>query len=101
MWILFAQTSTLIAAIFTTIYFIPLFFQLVYADSALQAGVRLLPLIFIGVFFFVLSSAVMSKLGYYMPWYGTRLHKTKFAKARSLPLIRPVNKESAERRKKS
>ena len=69
MWILFAQTSASIAAMFITIYFIPLFFQFVYADSALQAGVRLLPLIFIGVFFSVLSGAVMSKLGYYMPWY--------------------------------
>ena len=51
------------------IYFIPLFFQFVRNDSALEAGVRLLPFICILIFFVILNGSVMSKTGYYTPWY--------------------------------
>ena len=51
------------------IYFIPLFFQFVRNDSALEAGVRLLPFICILVFFVILNGTIMSKYGYYTPWY--------------------------------
>ena len=51
------------------IYYIPLFFQFTHGDSALEAGVRLLPFVFMIVFFSLLNGFTMSKLGYYMPWY--------------------------------
>ncbi|KAH6656000.1 major facilitator superfamily-domain-containing protein [Truncatella angustata] len=67
--ILFAQTAAAISCAFIPIYFIPLFFQFVRGDSALQAGVRLLPFVFLMVFATIMNGAIMSKFGYYMPWF--------------------------------
>lgn len=50
-------------------YYIPLYFQFVRGDSALTAAVRLLPFIVLMVAFGFLNGGLMSKLGYYMPWY--------------------------------
>ena len=69
MLILFAQTATAVTSIFTPIYFIPIFFQFVRNDTALQAGVRLLPLVCLMVLFTLVNGAMLSKFGYYMPWY--------------------------------
>lgn len=55
--------------IFIPVYFIPLFFQFTRGDSAIQAAVRLLPFIFMLVFFSLLSGAVMGTTGLYMPWF--------------------------------
>ena len=66
---LFIQTSSAVTALFTPIYFIPLFFQFVKSDKALEAGVRLLPFVCMLVFFCLLNGAMMTKYGYYMPWY--------------------------------
>lgn len=52
-------------------YYIPLYFQFVRGDSALTAAVRLLPFIILMVTFGFLNGGLMSKLGYYMPWYLT------------------------------
>ncbi|KAI0543349.1 major facilitator superfamily-domain-containing protein [Xylaria curta] len=67
--ILFAQTAAAITAAFIPIYFIPLFFQFVRGDSALEAGVRLLPYIFLQVAATIATGAILSKTGIYMPWY--------------------------------
>ena len=67
--ILFMQMSAVIVVFFVPIYFIPLFFQFARNDSAIEAGVRLLPLICFHVFAVILNGALMSKYGYYMPWY--------------------------------
>ena len=48
---------------------IPLFFQFTQSDSALKAGVRILPYIFLMVFACIVNGGVLSKYGYYMPWY--------------------------------
>ena len=69
MWILWVETCASAAALFVPIYFIPLFFQFVRNDSALEAAVRLLPLILVSVTVSVLNGVVMGKTGYYMPWY--------------------------------
>ncbi|KAI9747457.1 MAG: hypothetical protein M1835_002104 [Candelina submexicana] len=69
MLILFAMTASAGTAVFITVYFIPLYFQFVRGDSALKAGVRLLPLICLMVLFCIVNGGVMSKSGYYMPWY--------------------------------
>jgi pheromone shutdown protein TraB len=50
-------------------YFIPLYFQFVRGSSPLTAAVGLLLFIFLMVTFGFLNGALMSKLGYYMPWY--------------------------------
>lgn len=48
---------------------VPLFFQFTQGDRALEAGVRILPFIALLVFFCIVNGIVMSKYGYYMPWY--------------------------------
>ena len=67
--IFFAQTAASIACAFIPIYFIPLYFQFVRNDTALQAGVRLLPFVFLMVFSTIMNGAFMAKLQIYMPWY--------------------------------
>lgn len=69
MLILFAETSAASTACFIPIYFIPLLFQFVRSDSALEAGVRLMPYVVFLVFMCVANGAVMSATGYYFPWY--------------------------------
>jgi MFS family permease len=67
--ILFSCTAASGAAAFVPIYFIPLFFQFTRNDGALDAGVRLLPLIIIMVVIILANGALMARFGYYMPWY--------------------------------
>ncbi|KAI9805868.1 MAG: hypothetical protein M1825_000482 [Sarcosagium campestre] len=69
MLMLFVMTSCAVTIVYTPIFFIPLFFQFVRGDSALEAGVRLLPYVVFLVAFVVGNGAAMSKYGYYMPWY--------------------------------
>ncbi|KAL9121279.1 MAG: hypothetical protein Q9187_002164 [Circinaria calcarea] len=67
--ILFAQIASAMVVIYIPLYFIPLYFQFVQNDTALHAGVRLLPFVFLQVFGVIFNGAIMSKFGYYMPWY--------------------------------
>lgn len=69
MLILFAETSAASTACFIPIYFIPLLFQFVRSDSALEAGVRLMPYLIFLVVLCVANGAIMSATGYYFPWY--------------------------------
>lgn len=67
--ILFAQAASASTAIYVPLYFIPLFFQFVRGDSAFDAGVRLLPLVFFQIFGGAFSGVMMTKVGYYMPLF--------------------------------
>jgi MFS family permease len=67
--ILFAMTAAGGTAVFIPIYFIPIYFQFTRGDSALEAGVRLLPLIFLMIFGVIGNGAILSAYGYYWPWY--------------------------------
>lgn len=67
--ILFVCTSASAAGVFVPIFFVPLFFQFTRGDGALDAGVRLLPLIIVLVVTISINGALMAKFGYYMPWY--------------------------------
>ncbi|KAI9650914.1 hypothetical protein NHQ30_000949 [Ciborinia camelliae] len=69
MLILFAMTSAGGTAVFIPIYMIPIFFQFTRNDSALEAGVRLLPFILLLIFAVIANGAILSAYGYYMPWY--------------------------------
>ncbi|KAJ5586729.1 uncharacterized protein N7459_002494 [Penicillium hispanicum] len=69
MWILFALMCAASTCVFVPTFYIPLYFQFVRGDSPLTAAVRLLPFIVLMVFFGLANGALMSKLGYYMPWY--------------------------------
>ncbi len=69
MIILFAEASCAASAMVVPLYFIPLFFQFTRTDSALEAGVRLLPFICVMVFACIANGIVLSIHGLYMPWY--------------------------------
>lgn len=69
MLILFAMTAAGGTAIFVPIYMIPIFFQFTRNDTALEAGVRLLPFIMLMIFAVIGNGAILSTYGYYMPWY--------------------------------
>ena len=66
--ILFAMTAAGGTAVFSPIYMIPIFFQFTRNDSALEAGVRLLPFIFLMIFAVISNGTILSAYGYYMPW---------------------------------
>ena len=51
------------------IYFIPLYFQFVRRDTALVAGVRLLPLVVFLVITIVVNGFIITANGRYMPWF--------------------------------
>ena len=68
--ILFAQTASSISCAFIPIYFIPLYFQFVRNDEALEAGVRLLPFVCLMVSATIFNGVLMPRTGLYMPWYA-------------------------------
>jgi hypothetical protein len=57
------------AALFVTIYYIPLYFLFVHGDSGTQAAVRLLPFICFYVATILTCGAVMGRTGYHNLWY--------------------------------
>lgn len=61
-----ASSST---ATFVVIYFTPLYFQFIKNDSALLAGVRLLPFLVPLAVFTLGGGRLMGRYGYPMPWY--------------------------------
>lgn len=69
MVILFSQIAAGSTNSFIAIYFIPIYFQFVHQNQALQAGVRLLPYIVPLVVGTLVNGALMEKLKYYMPWF--------------------------------
>ncbi|KAE9368101.1 MFS general substrate transporter [Stipitochalara longipes BDJ] len=69
MILLHVCTAAVSTNLFLPVYYIPLFFQFTHGDDSLQAAVRLLPFILIGVFTTMVNGALMPKFGYYMPWY--------------------------------
>lgn len=67
--ILFAMTAAGATGIFVPIYMIPIFFQFIRGDSALESGVRLLPFIVFMIVAVIANGALLSSFGFYMPWY--------------------------------
>ena len=67
-WLFAIQTAISIGVLFVSINYLPLYFQFVRAESALQSGKDLLPLIFFGVAAFLLNGTLM-RSSYYIVWY--------------------------------
>ena len=57
------------AALFVSVYYIPLYFLFVQGDSGTQAAVRLLPFVCFYVATILLCGATMGRTGYHMLWY--------------------------------
>ncbi|KAI0381220.1 MFS drug efflux transporter [Hypomontagnella monticulosa] len=66
---MFVATACATSTLFVPVYFIPLYFQFVQSNNALDAGVNLLPFIAFNVACAIINGAMMSKKPYYMPWY--------------------------------
>ena len=69
MVILGLATAAVTTGSFTIIYFLPLFYQLVVEESALNSGVHLLPFVSFMVVVCVGNGMIVGKYGYYMPWF--------------------------------
>lgn len=69
MCILFAQVAVCIACIIIPVYSILLSFQFVRNDSALEAGIRLLPFVFGAVLRAMINGVVLERYSLYMPWF--------------------------------
>lgn len=54
---------------YVPIYFVPLYFQFVWQDSAIMAGVRLLPLVVFLVTAIVVNGLVVTATGKWLPWF--------------------------------
>ncbi|KAL8897231.1 MAG: hypothetical protein Q9192_002685 [Flavoplaca navasiana] len=54
---------------YVPLYYIPLYFQFTRGNAALEAAVRLLPLVFLFSSAVIFNGALMSKYGLYQPWY--------------------------------
>ncbi|KAF7868682.1 hypothetical protein EAF04_005212 [Stromatinia cepivora] len=65
--VLFAQTASGMGASLTFIYFIPLYFQFVQNDHSLDAGIRLLPSIFLMIFGSITTGILLSKSFSFLP----------------------------------
>lgn len=57
------------AALFVSIYYIPLYFLFVYGDSGVHAAVRLLPFVCVYVATTLTCGAAMKRTGYHSVWY--------------------------------
>ena len=57
------------AALFVSVYYIPLYFLFVHGDSGTQAAVRLFPFICFYVATILLCGATMGRTGYHAAWY--------------------------------
>lgn len=57
------------AAAFVLMYYIPLYFQFTRGVGSLNSGVRLLALILTVTITIMANGAILSKTGYYQPWY--------------------------------
>lgn len=54
---------------YPSVYYIPIYFQYTKGDSAIISAVRLLPFICMLVVAIQGSGIMMSRVGYYKPWY--------------------------------
>jgi MFS family permease len=67
--LLYIATAANITSLFVVVYFIPIYFEFVHNDSALQAALRLLPFVIVAVCFNLGTGHLLSKIRYYMPIY--------------------------------
>ncbi|KAI9674805.1 MAG: hypothetical protein M1817_001709 [Caeruleum heppii] len=69
MFLLFVVQASVAAVVVIPVYYIPLFFQFAQGDSAIRAGVKILPLIITLVTLIVINGHMMGRFRFYQPWY--------------------------------
>lgn len=56
-------------AVYVPIYYIPLYFQFAKSESPVEAAIKLLPFVFMIATVSIVQGVLLSKFGYYMPWF--------------------------------
>ena len=69
MIVLFIEVACAATCVFVPVYFLPLYFQFVKGDSAITAGVRMIPFVVFQTVIALFSGWLVGKTGYYVPWY--------------------------------
>lgn len=69
MVLVYIGSATAATAVFSSLYYTPLFFQFTQGDSAIKAAVRLLPFVIINIFFIMLAGGLLPVVGRYSPFY--------------------------------
>lgn len=69
MVVLFLEVACCATNVFVPVYFLPLYFQFVKADTAIWAGVHMLPYVVFQSVIGTISGLVVGKTGCYVPWY--------------------------------
>jgi MFS family permease len=67
--LIFAAEICATTLTFTPIYFLPLYFQFVQADTALQSGIKCFPLVIFLVFTIVGNGMATARYPWYQPWF--------------------------------
>jgi hypothetical protein len=67
--LIFAAEICAITLTFTPIYFLPLYFQLVQADTALQSGIKCFPLVIFLVVTIVGNGMATARYPWFQPWF--------------------------------
>ncbi|KAI8932349.1 hypothetical protein NX059_010542 [Plenodomus lindquistii] len=67
--LLFLACSSVAVVAYVSVYYIPLYFQFTRGDTAIYTAVRLLPFICLLITAMFLSGQLMSRYGWYKPWY--------------------------------
>ncbi|EFQ99576.1 MFS drug efflux transporter [Nannizzia gypsea CBS 118893] len=69
LFLLFILNTCASSGLFISVYYIPLYFQFTQGDTAIKASIRLLPFVLILIFTIIFNGHMMSRFGYYFPWY--------------------------------
>jgi hypothetical protein len=67
--LLYALTACNATSLCISIYYTPLYFQFVHGVDGIDSAVKLLPFLFLFLFFVMLNGFVMPMTGWYMPWF--------------------------------
>lgn len=67
--LLFLACSSVATVAYVSVYYLPIYFQFTRGDTAIYTAVRLLPFIFLLITAMHFSGQLMSRYGWYKPWY--------------------------------
>ncbi|KAJ5797625.1 Phomenoic acid biosynthesis cluster MFS-type transporter [Penicillium pulvis] len=67
--LLFILNTCASSGLFISVYYIPLYFQFTQGDTALYSSLRILPFVMVLIFIIIANGHMMTRFGYYFPWY--------------------------------
>ncbi|KAL4977126.1 major facilitator superfamily domain-containing protein [Aspergillus desertorum] len=67
--LLFMLNACASSGLFVAVYYIPLYFQFTQGDTAVHSSLRILPFVMVLIFTIIANGHMVSRFGYYLPWY--------------------------------